>query len=216
MLQASETINSFRMTETIVNRFSLSLDHKKIHLAIEGSCGGTSLGLHFAAQIIGQQHRVLWAGAELPHPQRFSQLFSHIPLTESSKFHAMSFGVKFDRTINEIILAAHSLPGVALIVLDDWCPSTGHIESERIEGLSMLAEKIPSNICILAISKGSEDVSGSRQGKFHGRAEKKLMSNGYEVATLTKSKDGYARVLSIENNEYLLNIQDEGFSLISE
>ena len=80
----------------------------------------------------------------------------------------------------------------------------------------MLAEKIPSNICILAISKGSEDVSGSRQGKFHGRAEKKLMSNGYEVATLTKSKDGYARVLSIENNEYLLNIQDEGFSLISE
>ena len=37
------------------------LDESSIHLAVEGSCGGTTLGLQLARQVIDDGGRVLWA-----------------------------------------------------------------------------------------------------------------------------------------------------------
>ena len=42
------------------------LDGESIHLAVEGSCGGTTLGLQLARQTIEDGGTVLWAAPELP------------------------------------------------------------------------------------------------------------------------------------------------------
>lgn len=197
-----------------MSRFSFDVTNARIHLGVEGSCGGTSFGLHLAADEILNKNRVLWAGEHMPHPQRFSQLFSHVPLTESSRFHAMSFGVKFERTMNEILLACHSLPGLSLIVLDDWCSQQGHIEKDRIEQISNLAKKIPSEIGLLCISKGGIQMkNGGNDDEFDVRAKNKMNDIGFSSAVLKKSIDGHKRVFLHEGSEIHLGINDEGFNL---
>ena len=52
-------------------RFSLVDKDQAIHLAVEGSVGGTSLGLHLAADAIENGGRVIWACKEMPNPTRF-------------------------------------------------------------------------------------------------------------------------------------------------
>ena len=197
-----------------MSRFSIDITDVRIHLGVEGSCGGTSLGLHLAADEILNKNRVLWAGEHMPHPQRFSQLFSHVPLTESSRFHAMSFGVKFERTMNEILLACHSLPGLSLIVLDDWCSKQGHIEKDRIEQISNLAKKMPSGIGLLCISKGGIQMMDARNDEFDVRAKNKMIEIGFSTAVLKKSPDGHKRIFEHEGNVIHLDIKDEGYNLI--
>ena len=73
-----------------MERYDFALRGDRIHRAVEGSIGGTSLGLHLAAGRINGGQRVLWASVEMPDPARFSQLFQHLSLVESSRFHAMN------------------------------------------------------------------------------------------------------------------------------
>ena len=60
-----------------MTRMSFPHDGGRIHLAVEGSTGGTTLGLHMAADAIEQGGRVLWAAPEMPDGVRFGQLFEH-------------------------------------------------------------------------------------------------------------------------------------------
>ena len=43
-----------------------TVDGESSHLAVEGACGGTTLGLQLARQTIEDGGRVLWAAPELP------------------------------------------------------------------------------------------------------------------------------------------------------
>ena len=95
-----------------MERYNFGLTGERIHLAIEGSTGGTSLGLHVAADVIEAGQRVLWASVDMPDPARFSQLFQHLSLVESSRFHAMNFGGRFDRAVDAVLgEAANGLEG---------------------------------------------------------------------------------------------------------
>ncbi|MEC7625697.1 MAG: hypothetical protein VX422_01995, partial [Candidatus Thermoplasmatota archaeon] len=143
-----------------MERYDFALSGDRIHLAVEGSIGGTSLGLHLAADVINGGQRVLWASVEMPDPARFSQLFQHLSLVESSRFHAMNFGGRFDRAIDALLEAATSLPSVGLVVLDDWCPGSGRIPADRLEHIERVASDCPEHITVLLISKGSVDASG--------------------------------------------------------
>ena len=60
----------------------MEFDNSSIHLAVEGSCGGTTLGLQVARQTILDGGRGLWASPELPDGVRFSQIFSDVSPTE--------------------------------------------------------------------------------------------------------------------------------------
>ena len=44
-----------------MERYDFALSGDRIHLAVEGSIGGTSLGLHLAADVINAGQRVLWS-----------------------------------------------------------------------------------------------------------------------------------------------------------
>ena len=194
-----------------MERYDFSLSGDRIHLAVEGSIGGTSLGLHLAADVINGGQRVLWASVEMPDPARFSQLFQHLSLVESSRFHAMNFGGRFDRAIDALLEAATSLPSVGLVVLDDWCPGSGRIPADRLEHIERVASDCPEHITVLLISKGSVDASGSNDDPIVARAADSMARKGFSVWRLWRGRNGAQRTLDRNGELVAFTIEDSGF-----
>ncbi len=194
-----------------MERFNFDVGGERIHLAVEGSTGGTTLGLHLAADVINQGKRVLWASVEMPDPARFSQLFQHLSLVESSRFHAMNFGGKFDRAIDALLDAAVSLPSVGLIVMDDWCASSGRISAERLQHIERVAKECPPTATVLLISKGSVDASGASDDPIIARSADAMAKKGYQIWRLWRGSGGGKRVLVREDETTDVVIDDSGF-----
>ncbi|MEC7507998.1 MAG: hypothetical protein VX965_03065 [Candidatus Thermoplasmatota archaeon] len=194
-----------------MERYDFALSGDRIHLAVEGSIGGTSLGLHLAADVINAGQRVLWASVEMPDPARFSQLFQHLSLVESSRFHAMNFGGRFDRAIDALLEAATSLPSVGLVVLDDWCPGSGRIPADRLEHIERVASDCPEHITVLLISKGSVDASGSNDDPIVARAADAMAKKGFTVWRLWRGRNGAQRTLDRNGELVAFTIEDSGF-----
>jgi len=194
-----------------MERYDFALSGDRIHLAVEGSIGGTSLGLHLAADVINDGQRVLWASVEMPDPARFSQLFQHLSLVESSRFHAMNFGGRFDRAIDALLEAATSLPSVGLVVLDDWCPGSGRIPVDRLEHIERVASDCPEHITVLLISKGSVDASGSNDDPIVARAADAMAKKGFSVWRLWRGRNGAQRTLDRNGELVAFTIEDSGF-----
>ena len=192
-------------------RWQFQPENNLIHLAVEGSVGGTTLGLHVAADTIGDGGRVLWVGEEMPDNQRFSQLFKHLSLIDASRFHAMSFSSSFDKAIDAIISALDSLPSVRLIVLDDWCSNSGKIPVSLISEVERLTKHINPGIKLLLISKSSIDASGKKKGESFARAEKSMINNGFSIFVLTRPKDGPFRIVKWSDGSIDLNLTESGF-----
>ncbi|MGB0329928.1 MAG: hypothetical protein ACPGCU_04840, partial [Candidatus Poseidoniaceae archaeon] len=87
------------IAQTMAQRWSMDLTGKRIHLSVEGGCGGTTFGLHCAVNEIQTGGRVLWASPEMPNATRFSQLFASLNIVESSRFHAMNLIGAMDRCV---------------------------------------------------------------------------------------------------------------------
>ena len=196
-----------------MDRYRFTDAGKRIHLAVEGSCGGTSFGLHMAADVIGSGQRVLWASKALPNAERFAQLFAHLSLTESSRFHAMNFGGRFDRAVDAIIEAANALPSVGLIVLDDWCDNTGRIPNTQVEQVKRLGALVDNGVTLLLISKGSVDASGKSDEAIRPRALDAMSEAGYEAWTLSRPSDGAKRRLTSGQETLGLVTEDSGLVL---
>ena len=194
-----------------MGRWKFQPENNLIHLAVEGSVGGTTLGLHLAANTIEEGGRVLWVGEEMPDNQRFSQLFKHLSLIDASRFHAMSFSSSFDKAIDAIIRALNSLPSVKLIVLDDWCSNSGKIPVNLIKELARLSKNVSSDIQLLLISKSTIDASGKKVGSVFARAEKAMSEHGFSIYLLTRPKDGPNRMISCNDNEFNLKLTETGF-----
>ncbi len=196
-------------------RWQLGDASNRIHLAIEGSCGGTTVGLHLAANTIIEGGRVLWVGKEMPNPDRFHQLFAHLPLTSSSRYHAMILGSSLSKAIDSLISATNNLPSISLVVLDDWCENSGKIPNNDIQEIIRLSKSIDESIRILLISKGTIDASGKREGQIFARSEKLMTSNDFEIWTLSKHENSHHRNLLISEKNIVLDVIDQGLFLLS-
>ena len=196
-------------------RWNASDSSNRIHLAIEGSCGGTTIGLQMAANEISKGSRVLWVGLEMPNPTRFQQLFAHISPVASSKFHAMMMSGTLDKAVDALISAANNLPSVSLIILDDWCENSGKISQKYLSEIKRCSDNVSKQIKIILISKGTVDASGNRIGAIFARSENYFLENGFEIWTLAKSKDGHYRNLVTNEVVNKLKIIDEGVELVS-
>lgn len=194
-----------------MERYRFEKSSAKIHLAVEGSIGGTSLGLHMATDVIERGGRVLWASPFMPDGVRFGQLFSHLSLANSAKYHAMNIGGDFDQAVEILIQTSNSLPSVELIVMDDWCEHSGRISGEKIRAVEKLAAQTTDDICVLLISKGSVDASGNATTAVVARAKDAMKAAGFEIWRLERPKDGPHRTLSTENDVKNLRLEEEGF-----
>lgn len=195
-------------------RYSLGAKGQDIHLAIEGSVGGTSLALHLAADAIENGGRVIWAGKDLPNAVRFSQLFSHLSLIQSSRFHAMSIAGNTELAVLSIIQAMNSLPSVSMIVIDDWCESGGRIASSDLTQMIKLRDEKKVEATLLLVSKGSIDASGNSKEIIVARSANAMQKAGFMIATLTRTKDGPFRTLKIGDGSIDLKLEESGFNSI--
>lgn len=146
----------------MAERWALDVSGKRIHLSVQGGCGGTTLGLHVAVSEIQEGRRVLWASPEMPNATRFSQLFSSLNIVESSRFHALNLIGAMDKCVDAIVEAERSLPRVGLVVLDDWCSPTGRIEQNHLNAVLDLANRISESTTLLLISKSGTNVTGNK------------------------------------------------------
>ena len=164
----------------MAERWLMDLTGKRIHLSVEGGCGGTTFGLHCAVNEIQSGGRVLWASPEMPNATRFSQLFESLNIVESSRFHALNLIGAMDRCVDAIVEAERSLPRVGLVVLDDWCAPTGRIEKDNLDAVFDLANRMKPETTLLLISKSGTDVTGSEDA-FRSRSKSNFKENGFEI-----------------------------------
>ncbi|MGB0365570.1 MAG: hypothetical protein ACPGJD_05870 [Candidatus Poseidoniaceae archaeon] len=193
----------------MAQRWSMDLTGKRIHLSVEGGCGGTTFGLHCAVNEIQSGGRVLWASPEMPNATRFSQLFASLNIVESSRFHAMNLIGAMDRCVDAIVEAEHSLPKVGLVVLDDWCNPTGRIEKESLAAVIDLARRIKPETTLLLISKSGTDVTGSEEA-YRSRSKSEFAQKGFDICGLYA---GQKNVLHLDFNGDVQDcrIEESGF-----
>ena len=194
-----------------MGRVLFEVGGENIHLAVEGSIGGTTLGLHIATDVIQRGGRVLWASPSMPNNVRFGQLFSHLSLAHSSRYHAMNLVGDFSQAMDILIATSNSLPSVELIVLDDWCEQSGRIPAEQIAAVQRLAEQIDKNICLLLTSKGSMNASGNSNSAIVARGEQAMRKAGFEIWRLERPKDGPHRTLVRSKESTDLKLEETGF-----
>ena len=187
----------------------MDLGGKRIHLSVEGGCGGTTFGLHCAVDVIQSGGRVLWASPEMPNATRFSQLFSSLNIVESSRFHAMNLIGAMDRCVDAIVEAEGSLPRVSLVVLDDWCNPTGRIEKDSLDAVFDLAQRMKSESTLLLISKSGTDVTGTDES-FRSRSKSRFERHAFEIWGMYP---GHKNMIHIDCNGDVLDcsIKESGF-----
>ena len=195
-----------------MTRMSFPHDGGRIHLAVEGSTGGTTLGLHMAADAIGQGGRVLWAAPEMPDGVRFGQLFEHLSLAGSSRFHAMNLVGSLTQAVEVLVETSTALPSVSLIVLDDWCDQSGRIPNARVKDARTLGHSLDSAITLLLISKGGTDA-GTNEKSLNVRSEAAMLEGGFQIWTLERQNDGPVRLVTCGDTRYECRLTDEGFQL---
>ena len=193
----------------MAERWVLNLQGKRIHLSVDGGCGGTTLGLHCAVDEIQGGGRVLWASPHMPNATRFSQLFSSLNIVEASRFHAMNLIGNMERCVDAIVEAEQNLPSVGLIVLDDWCEATGRIPSRNTKAVIDLKKRINESTTLLLISKAGTDVSGNGT-EIKPRSEVILRDGGFEMWTL-KETENKSKILFHNGKELSGKIEDSGF-----
>ena len=193
----------------MAERWNLELQGKRIHLSVDGGCGGTTLGLHCAVNEIQDGGRVLWASPDMPNATRFSQLFASLNIVEASRFHAMNLIGNMERCVDAIVEAEQNLPSVGLIVLDDWCEPTGRIPSRNVKAVIDLTKRIDSATALLLISKAGSVVDSEDQ-MFRPRSESNLKDGGFEIWTLTETENK-SKIVNCNGNEIVGKIDDSGF-----
>ena len=193
----------------MAERGVLDLQGKRIHLSVDGGCGGTTLGLHCAVDEIQGGGRVLWASPHMPNATRFSQLFSSLNIVEASRFHAMILIGNMERCVDAIVEAEQNLPSVGLIVLDDWCEPTGRIPSRHMKAVIDLKKRIDDSTTLLLISKAGTEVNGNNT-EVKPRSETILIGGGFEIWTLQETEHK-SKILVCDGTELVGKIEDSGF-----
>jgi len=125
----------------------------------------------------------------------------------------MNFGGKFERAIDALLEATNSLPSVGLVVLDDWCASTGRINAVYLDQIERFINGVPEGMTLLLISKGSVDASGSTTDPIVARASERMEKMGFDIWRLWRGERQQHRVLQTETETITLLLDDSGFHL---
>ena len=182
----------------------------KVHLSSESGAGATCLALHMALRALEDGKRVLWASPEMPDPARFAQIIGGLPPTTATRFHAMNLVGRMDLVTKSLLQAATSLPGVGLVVMDDWAPATGRIPAASMDALSALAKGL-DGIPLLATTKLGTDMDA--EDGFRVRGNERLEEAGFESWRLVVDVTGIRRLEGPEG-EQRVRIVDEGLEAV--
>ena len=181
-------------------------DEPNVHLSCESGAGATSLALHMARMVLEDGQRVLWAAPDMPDPARFAQIIGGLPPTVATRFHAMNLVGRMDLVTKALLQAATSLPGVGLVVMDDWAPATGRIPSASLDAMEDLVSGL-DDVVLLAIAKLGTDMDA--EDGFRVRSEERLQKAGFVSWRMTLAQNGVRR-LDGPGEGQRVRIVDEG------
>ncbi len=185
-------------------------DEPNVHLSCESGAGATSLALHMARMVLEDGQRVLWAAPDMPDPARFAQIIGGLPPTVATRFHAMNLVGRMDLVTKALLQAATSLPGVGLVVMDDWAPATGRIPSASLDAMEDLVSGL-DDVVLLAIAKLGTDMDA--EDGFRVRSEERLQKAGFVSWRMTLAQSGVRR-LDGPGEGQRVRIVDEGLVIV--
>ncbi len=183
------------------------------HLAVAEGCGGTSLALQYARDILNDGGRVIWVCEKSPDPGRFSQILCDVSVVSLSRFHMMECGEAISGgVLTGGKLAERLTP--ELFVVDDWTPRTGQPDRLAISAIESITKIIGSSPCNLLITSALYgDASG--EGEWKTRGQKLLEKIKPSNWRLTIAEGGLQkRLLIVEEDIIQLQINEDGFSEI--
>ena len=117
----------------------------------------------------------------------------------------------FEQSGDALLNSANMLPGVELVVLDDYCPDNGRIPKDIISRLNQFISD--SKWTTLLISKGgiSMEKKDSNMENVSITARGKNDLNTDQVWLLTRPESDSQRVLWIDDKPVKLRLIEEGF-----
>jgi hypothetical protein len=179
-----------------------------IHLSVAAGCGGTTLGLQYAREVLTRGNHVVWICDEMPDGERFSQIFCELSPVAVAKFHLSAVGENTEIGIKSAIDLLSVMKNISLVVVDDWTGKTGRTASDlRNSVQNLIAKCSERGVVVIAISSAYEGADGSGW-KARGGLK------GCETWFLHRGQvDSMYRELHIQDTvtEYILS--DEGFTL---
>ena len=192
----------------------LPLLPSRLHLAVSGSVGGTTLALQYARETILSGGRVIWAAEIMPDAGRFGQLFAAVNPVHSSRFHAMEIGTDMERAIETVVEASDFLPGVELVVIDDWAQEQGRTPESSISAITSILNIVKideGNVRVILISKSYESPTNIDSTRV--RAHQRLEEMGCDTWLLSRPKEGdERRLLKTPVGEVELRLEKSGYA----
>ncbi len=177
-----------------------------VHLAVEGGCGGTTVGLQMAREFLKIDKHVIWICHEMPDGDRFGQLFADISPAAVSKMHLITVGEQTEQGIQSACALLRALNNISFVVVDDWTDKIGRPKSSVQKSMQILSkESRIRDVPLLAISSAYEDANG------HGWKARKLDLD--QTWFLHRSQvDPMRRELHTDDAIIELILGDEGFT----
>lgn len=187
----------------------LDLDSGPVHVSVEEGIGGTSLCLSLAVDVLQSHSRVVWLGRNALDTKRIQEIFSELNETQLGRFLALEFGTNLLTRVKALKPLIDRLEDTDLIVVDDWCPSSGRAPADDLQAIRDLINTTKNTRMILT-SKAYESPSAD---------EAKWKSRGSQIPELRQvwllREEGIRnyRILIDQEKETRLILGEFGFSI---
>ena len=187
----------------------LDLDSGPVHVSVEEGIGGTSLCLSLAVDVLQSNSRVVWLGRNSLDPQRTQEIFAGLNESQLERFYALEFSTNLLTRVNTMKPLINRLDDTDLIVIDDWCPSSGRAPADDLQAVRTLISTTQNTRLILT-SKAYESPSADEE-KWKSRGSQ--LSGLRQVWLLREEGIRNYRKLINEDLETRLRLKESGFTL---
>ena len=188
----------------------LDLESGPVHVSVEEGIGGTSLCLSLAVDVLKSNFRVVWLGRNTLHPQRTQEIFSGLNGSQLDRFFFMEFTTNLLARVNALNPLIKRLDETDLIVIDDWCPSSGRATADDLKAVRNLISTT-NNTRLILTSKAYESPSAD---EYKWKSRGSQISGLRQVWLLREEGIRNYRKLIDGEQQTRLRLSDSGFSIV--
>ncbi len=188
----------------------LDLNSGPVHVSVEEGIGGTSLCLSLAVDVLQSNSRVVWLGRTPLDAKRSQEILAGLNEPQLERFFVLEFGTNLLTRVNALKPLIDRLDDTDLIVVDDWCPSSGRAPADDLQAIRNLVSATKNTRLILT-SKAYESPSADEE-KWKSRGTQ--LSELRQVWLLREEGIRNYRKLIDGEQQYSLVLSEFGFSIV--
>ena len=185
----------------------LDLESGPVHLSVEEGVGGTSLCLSLAVTVLQSKSRVFWLGRNPLNTERTQAILSELNETQLERLFIVEFGDNLLARTTVLKPLINRLTDTDLLVIDDWCPSSGRAPANDLQAIRILISTAENTRLILT-SKAYESPSGVGD-KWKSRGSQ--LSGVRQVWLLRQEGFRNYRIIIDGENQTRLLLEESGF-----